>query len=61
MFAGQIPPSSAAGTEMHVVVPPGFIFAGATLKYVVHQDVPANGVVQIPILAENIVSGISKV
>jgi len=46
---------------MHMVVPPGFIFAGATLKYIIPQDVPADGVVQIPIVAENIVSGLSKI
>ena len=58
-FTGQIPPETKPGSELHVSVPPGNFLAGATLRYLVPENVPADGMVEIPIRLENVVSGTS--
>ena len=48
-FPGAIPAGTPAGTVLQVTVPPGYPKAGSVVQYVVPANLPADGVVQVPI------------
>ena len=54
-FLAQIPAGTPPGSQLIVTVPPGYFMEGRDLLHVVPENLPADGVISIPIISENFV------